>query len=100
VNLHQTVETEGGYQYQSEVSGTLIATPVDITQNPPVPIGDSFQAEIGDRQHGFLRDGHALVDFQTKRVAPQGGGTEMNMTHLKVATRGEKTYSEKGKCLE
>jgi hypothetical protein len=100
VNIRQTVETDDGYQYHSEISGTLIATPVDIMQSPPVPVGDSFQAEIGDKQHGFLRDGHARVDFQTKRVAPQGGGTEMNMTHLKVATRGEKTYREKAMCLE
>jgi hypothetical protein len=102
VNLDQTVETgaNGNYQYHSRISGTLTATPVDISQNPPLPVGESFQAEVGDKQHGFLKDGHARVDFQTKRVAPQDDGTEMNMTHLKVATRGEKTYREKAMCLE
>jgi hypothetical protein len=102
VSLDQTVESgsNGSYQYHSRISGTLTATPVDVTRDPPAPVGESFRAEVGDRQHGFLKDGHARVDSQTKRVAPQDGGTEMNMTHLKVATRGEKIYREKARCLE
>jgi hypothetical protein len=102
VHLQQTIEvdTDGRYRYHSRIAGQLTATPVDITQTPPAPMGEPFRAIIGDKQHGFLNGDHASVDFQTKRVAPQDGGSELHSTHLKVATRGEKIYRTASKCLE
>jgi hypothetical protein len=102
VNLQQEVEVDAGgrYRYHSRISGQLTATPVDISQTPPTPVGEPFQAVIGDRQHGFLGGDQALVDFETRRVAPQGGGSELQFTRLKVSTRGEKTYRSRSKCMD
>jgi hypothetical protein len=90
----------GRYTYHAHYSGTLIATPVDITVDPPVPIGDPFEAIVNGTQNGFIDERSAFVQAQDKRVAPQEGGTESHMTRLHVATHGKKTYSCKTRCIE
>jgi hypothetical protein len=102
VAISQTAELDGkgAYRYNSRISGRLTVTPVDITQMPPTPVGQPFEALIGNEQRGALNQTISSVNFQTRRIGPQDGGSELNMTHLRVATRGETFYSSRSKCLE
>ncbi|MDH3216674.1 MAG: hypothetical protein OEN01_10315 [Candidatus Krumholzibacteria bacterium] len=101
LNLSKTVRIgeTGRYQYESSISGHLIATPVDVTQSPPAPNGEPFRAIISDEQRGFIDAHGARVTFDSKRIAPQDGGAEKLLVDLKVSTRGEKSYRSITQCV-
>jgi hypothetical protein len=90
----------GRYTCHSRYSGKLTAIPVDITVDPPVPIGEPFDAIVNGTQEGFLQEHSASVRAHDRRVAPQVGGTELQMIRLQVATHGAKTYRATTHCLE
>ena len=96
-----TVDAAGAYTFQARVSGKLQITPVDITQNPPVPVGEPFTANISDVQQGYLdAAGGQLVTAQTKRIGPQSGGAELLTSMLKVSGSGPDTYRFMEQCLQ
>ena len=90
----------GRYSYQSSYRGTLTAVPVDITQSPPVPVGEPFEAMVNGAQLGHSDDHTDLVSAVDRRIAPQDGGTEMLTTRLKVSAEGALSYGELVHCLE
>jgi hypothetical protein len=95
-----TVDEFGVYTYQYSYNGQLVATPMDITQASPVPIGDSFSAVVNGTQNG-LQDGVKFrVLSQDRRIGPQDGGAEMEMTRLRVASQGALDSSVRSKCLD
>ena len=94
----ETVDASGRYQYHTQIAGQLTITPVDVTVNPPAPAGPSYRAEIGDQQHGTI-DSQASWDLsESKRIAPQQGGTEFLMTRLRVDSNGPDSYSARTRC--
>ena len=96
-----TVDAEGRYEYQARVSGQLTVTPVDITTNPPTPVGKPFTANISDVQQGNLDPaGGQLVSARVKRIGPQSGGAEILMSNLKVASPGPESYRLMEQCLQ
>jgi hypothetical protein len=95
-----TVDEFGMYTYEYSYSGHLTATPMDITQEPPVPVGDSFKAVVNGTQSGFQDGAKFRVLSQDRRIGPQDGGAEMEMTRLRVASQGALESSIRSKCLE
>ena len=93
-----TVDPAGRYQYNTRIAGRLTVTPVDITANPPVPAGPSYQAEVGDVQEGVLDSQTSWGLSQARRIAPQPGGTEFLMTRLKVSSNGPDSYRAQTRC--
>ncbi len=93
------VRDSGRYGYRSRISGELTATPLDITQQPPVPVGPSFQVRTIDVQDGSIHDDEERVLFITKRIAPQDGGVERVLTELKVGTNGRNRFRARESCL-
>jgi len=102
LTIEKTVHVDKGdaYNYRSTISGRLMVVPVDVTQSPPLPIGEPFYARIGDFQQGRIAARNARVRFSSKRIAPQDGGLEMFSSLLKVATHGRDFYNERVKCIE
>jgi hypothetical protein len=100
VELSRTTQVDetGNYQYSARVKGRLTVTPIDVTVSPPAPAGPSYSADVGDLQQGSVDAGGSTVLFETRRIAPQPGGTEMRLTRLRVGTRGSDSYSAQGKC--
>ncbi|MCZ6766302.1 MAG: hypothetical protein O7D32_05165, partial [bacterium] len=101
LDLRKTVRVKksGHYEYDSNIAGILTVTPVDITQFPPVPIGDPFLATVRDKQKGNLDRKNARVTFDIERIAPQASGTESLEVKLKVGTRGKKTFRSEATCI-
>ena len=94
----EVVDASGRYQYHTRISGQLTITPVDVTANPPTPAGPSYQAEIGDAQHGTIDSQTSWDLSESKRIAPQQGGTEFLMTRLRVASNGPDSYRAQTRC--
>jgi len=96
-----TVDATGRYEFQARVSGKLTVTPVDITTNPPTPLGQPFTADISDVQQGSLDPaGGQLVTARVKRIGPQSGGAEILTSNLKVASPGPESYRLMEQCLQ
>ena len=94
------VDEAGRYEYHTRISGRLTVTPVDITTSPPTPVGAPFSAMVSDVQSGFLDGGSESVQAQTKRIAPQKGGSELLMSSLKVAAPGPDRHRFATQCLQ
>ena len=101
LNLEKTVRLDGsdGYEYKSTIFGDVIVTPVDITQTPPVPVGDPFPARISDKQKGSLDAEDAEVTFEIKRIARQEQGTESLKSKLTVSTDDDNSFRSQTQCL-
>jgi hypothetical protein len=94
----ETVDATGRYQYHTRIAGQLTITPVDITATPPAPAGPSYQAQIGDLQEGAINAQTSWGLADSKRIAPQQGGTEFLMTRLRVASNGRDSYRAQTRC--
>jgi hypothetical protein len=94
------VDEAGRFQYSARASGRLTVTPVDITTNPPTPVGTPFAATVADVQSGFHDPVSESVQMLSKRIAPQKGGAELLMTDLKVSTPGPDRYRASTQCLQ
>lgn len=101
VMLSRTTEVDGTglYSYHSRIAGRLTVTPVDVTQNPPVPSGASYVAHVSDLQHGEIEPLRSLVMAASKRVLPQDGGTELFESRLRVGSQGPQSYRASSHCL-
>lgn len=95
-----TVGSTGTYDYTSRIFGRLSVTPMDVTVSPPVPAGLPYMANISDSQNGMMDMGNEHVRGAAKRIAPQGGGTELLMERILIALRGNTQFSSKSKCLD
>jgi hypothetical protein len=95
-----TVDGLGNYQYVAEASGRLTVTPVDITTNPPTPVGTPFTARVRDQQEGFLTPRSEAVSASARRITREADGSEMLLTILKVASPGADHYKAITRCLE
>ena len=99
VSLHKEVlDADGRYEYSAEIRGQLLATPVDVTKNPPVPSGAAFRVSASDVQHGFLDLSDARVAMQSNRIVFEEA-SEKQFIHLVVHEKGTDSYREQVKCL-
>jgi hypothetical protein len=94
------ISPSGEYTYDSRYRGTLTAIPVDITQSPPVPIGEPFEANVNGHQTGRTGDAQTIVSAVDRRIAPQDGGTEISTTWLNVGSRGTQSFRTLIHCLD
>jgi hypothetical protein len=93
------VGMDGQLAISGRAAGTIMVTPVDVTQNPPVPTGGPWYATVSDQHEGTLAGQTGRVMFQVKRILPQDQGSEMIMTKLMVGTNGQDSYTLREKCL-
>jgi hypothetical protein len=93
------ISAQGSYAYDAAIRGQLTATPVDVTQNPPVPAGEPFKVTASDVQHGFISASDARVSMQGKRIII-GNGAEKQFTRLEVHERGTNDFRVDVKCLQ
>jgi hypothetical protein len=95
-----SVDDAGRYEYNSRVAGHLTVTPVDITTQPPTPVGASYAADVSDVQSGVMDAGTDMVQMKSKRLAPQKGGAETLMIDLKAGSTGPDRYRASSQCLQ
>ena len=93
-----TVGADGHYAYRASYEGKLTAVPVDVTQDPPAPAGDSFEAHVGEQQRGSLTIAQGEVSAVTRRLVPRAGGSEFEHRFLRVATDGALRYDVDTQC--
>ena len=92
VEVSKEVNIAGGhYSYRYQLSGHLTATPVGG--------GESFDVSVHDIQNGFIQDDRASVNANSKRIAPQDGGSELLMQWLNVGSEGTTQFRSNEKCL-
>lgn len=95
-----TVDASGQYAYAAGYEGVLLATPVDITRTPPIPVGEPFTARVRGSQEGFTWGNALRVQARDVRLAPQDGGMEFLNTLLRVSSEGANASRKNTKCLE
>jgi hypothetical protein len=95
-----TLDASGNFDFTADFQGNLTATPVDITQSPPVPTGASFPVIANENQRGFLQPASQMGQVHSRRLAPGRGGTEFQQMELKVGTNGQNSYRLSTKCQD
>jgi hypothetical protein len=81
---------DGSYSYRSSLSGRLMATPMDLSTNPPKPVGEPFPVQIEDRQSGALAATTDDISGRIVRLATESGGSEFRRLNLRLSTPGPK----------
>jgi hypothetical protein len=101
VTLSRTTDVDGTgrYQYHSQIAGRITVTPIDVTQNPPVPSGASFEANVSELQQGATDPLRSWVMAESRRILPQDGGAELFMSRLRVGSDGQQSYRASSRCL-
>jgi len=89
---------DGSFSYESSLSGRLMAQPVDLSANPPKPVGDPYPVQIDDRQTGALDATTEALSARVVRLAQEKGGSEFKRSELRVNSRGTKQYLENTHC--
>jgi len=92
------VGPQGDYSFDSRYAGRLVATPVDVSQSPPVPIGEPFEASVSETQRGSVSAGGSAVSAISRRLVPGSGGTEFVTQQLRVGTDGAKRFDVHTRC--
>lgn len=95
-----TVDEAGVYSYTAHASGRLSVTPIDLSTNPPTPLGPSYMAIVSEDQEGSSSSYDDRAMFRYRRIAAQEGGAERLTYDLKVAWNGEKKLRITERCLE
>ena len=95
-----TLDAYGNFDFTADFAGNLMATPVDITQSPPVPVGEPFPVVANETQSGFLQPASQLGQVHSRRLAPGRGGTEYQQMELKVGTNGQNSFRLRTKCQD
>lgn len=96
---HVMVDRFGRLSADASYHGTLTITPMDVTQNPPVPTAPSFTAEVGEMQSGWIARGGFSVMMDTDRITHPAAGTEFQKVRLLVRSDGHNAYVNRTKCL-
>ncbi len=95
-----TVDADGVYSVQSSYQGRLTVVPVDIFSSPPVPLGDSYQAQVAGNQQGQLAGAGFHIRTSDRRVAQGAGGAELQQVILRIASQGRNYTRVGGRCLD
>jgi hypothetical protein len=101
VTLSRSTEVNeaGRYAYHSRIAGRITVTPIDVTQNPPLPSGESFEANVSELQDGAIDPLRSVVMAESRRILPQDGGAELFMSRLRVGSDGRQSYRASSQCL-
>jgi hypothetical protein len=99
VNLSKLVQVtaDGRYEYSSDISGTVVVTPVDITQIPPQPIGEPYQADVRETQRGVLSSKKSSVRFSSERIARGQDGLEF-LKELLIVGKNQEVFQSNTHC--
>jgi hypothetical protein len=92
------VDDSGRYFFDATYSGRLVATPVDITVDPPALAGEPFEALVTERQQGETGPRGSRVHAFTRRLVPGNGGSEFVFTRLDVGTIGGNRFELQTRC--
>jgi hypothetical protein len=101
ISFHKSViiDSQGGYQYESYYLGELTVTPLDVTTNPPTPIGEPYSAVVNDSQSGLLDAQGWRVGSVVQRIASQSAGAEQLRSEIYLTSAGGKTSRTQTTCL-
>jgi len=91
-----TVSENGRYSYDGGYTGTIFATPVDISTGQPV--GDTFYADVRGNQQGWLSDVAGRVSGYDRKLSHDG--PQINVISLRISETGRDGYKEFNKCLD
>ena len=91
------VSSSGEYSVVSLAGGDLLATPYDLTLNPPGPVGTSTSGSLFERQEGRLSDGGQEFLVVQRLTAERDGADEVWETRF-GGGGGELTQSETEEC--
>jgi hypothetical protein len=99
VSLRKSVRVGGDrYEYDANIRGQLTATPVDVTKNPPQPVGEPFPVLASDVQFGFLDSHDARVSMQSHRIIHEGSAEKQFVT-LVVHELGTDQFRKSTQCM-
>ena len=94
------VDGFGRYEYNARYSGQLLVTPVDITANPPVPVGEPFAARVQGTQSGYAEGGRFRLQAHDQRLSPVDRGMEFQDVMLQVGSSGRNEFRVRERCVE
>jgi hypothetical protein len=95
-----SLTADGSYSYTSNYQGRLHVTPMDVTVNPPVPSGPSFDAVVVGNQSGQILGSDFVLTAQDRRIASEKNGIGMQRSRMRVGSSGENSYVVNVRCLE
>ncbi len=92
------VDEEGRYSYDGGYTGTIYATPVDITTGQPV--GAMFYADVRGNQQGWLSDSSGRVAAYDRKMSHEDGGSQINVISIRISETGSERYKAFNRCLD
>ncbi|MFT5783862.1 MAG: hypothetical protein ACI9JE_001185 [Candidatus Krumholzibacteriia bacterium] len=90
------VDADGRYSYKGDYTGTIFATPLDISTGQPV--GEPFYADVRGSQQGWMTAWAAKVAGSDRKLSHESGPQLNNIT-LRVGENGAYKYSQQNNCL-
>lgn len=94
-----TVSGPGQLSFDARYSGELAITPIDVTQDPPVPVGPTYRARVSEMQTGWINPLGFQALVQGKKLSHPGGGVEFEKIRLMVRATGRCDFSRSTHCL-
>ena len=91
------VDTDGRLSYEGGYTGTIFATPIDISIMQPV--GETFYADVRGAQHGFLSSKSGRVMASDRKMSHESG-PQIEVISLRIGENGANRYKGFYKCLD
>jgi hypothetical protein len=102
IELGQTVRfsRDGRYSSRFSATGTLNLTPVDPSTDPPTPLGETYQAEISQRQFAWLNHQTTFARTQLSQVeVPDNGPYQGSLyTEMQIGPFDNNHYTMEIQC--
>jgi len=95
-----SLTADGSYTFTGSYQGRLHVTPMDVTVNPPVPSGPSFDAVVTGNQSGQILGSDFVLSAHDRRIASETDGIGMQRSRLRVGSSGDNSYVVNVRCLE
>ena len=95
-----SLAVDGTYTFTSGYEGRLRVTPMDVSVQPPVPSGPSFDAVVTGNQSGQSLGSDFVLVAHDRRIAMGQGGIGMQRSRLHVGSNGPPSYAVTLRCLE
>ena len=92
-----TVDNRGRFSYEGGYSGTIFATPIDISTGQPV--GEDFYADVTGAQRGRMTARAARVMGKDRKLSHEQRN-QLNKIVLRVGENGLSKYKQRNRCID
>lgn len=98
VTMLMEVTAAGGYRFNAEMRGVLTMTPVDISTEPPTPIGPPVPVAVTESQQASADERGSLLIATMVHFLNEAGAPLMEVSHLTVGSPGAKFFTSYREC--